>query len=47
MLDEAEGASDVLALWPLLGTVHDETEGPWMDLHWAITLCFAGGSGRR
>jgi hypothetical protein len=47
ILDKAEGASDGLALGPLLGTMLDETEGPWMDLHWAITLRFAGGSGRR
>ena len=42
MLDKAEGNSDGLALEPLLGTKLDETEGSWMDLHWAITLHLAG-----
>ena len=34
LLDEAEGANDGHALGPLLGAMLDETEGPWMDLHW-------------
>jgi hypothetical protein len=37
-----KGDSGGLALGPLLGTMLDETEGSWMDLHWAITLHRAG-----